>query len=238
MSDFFHLVLRKFVAIQQQLTSTISAYFRQIDSENSLLAITTILGIAFIYGVVHAMGPGHGKILVSSYFLRKGRSYKEAFKMGYLIATIHTLSALLITFSLYYLLEVVFSKTFQDVSVYMTKISAVLIIAVAIYLFFEQHKEKVTENENQKSDFTVALSAGVIPCPGVMTILLFSILMSHISVGIAAAVFMSIGMGLSITLSAIIAIATRHHTPSKMTRYAPLAGSMMILFLGFYLLLV
>ena len=235
MSDFFNLILKKFIDLQQQLNATISTNFREIGDENALLPILTILSVAFLYGVVHAMGPGHGKLLVSSYFLRSNRSYKEAFKMGYLISIIHTISALSISFVLYYILEVVFSQTFQEVSFYMTKISALLIIGVAIYLFFEQHKEHIGTNATQRSDLSVAFSAGVIPCPGVMTIILFSILIGNISVGIAAAVFMSVGMGLTISLSAIVATATRSQTPSKISKVFPFIGNSMILLLGIYL---
>ncbi len=238
MSDFFNTVLKGFIELQQKLNATISSNFREISDENMLLPILTILSVAFIYGVVHAMGPGHGKLLVSSYFLRKNRSYREAFKMGYLISLIHTISALSISFTLYYILEVVFSQTFQEVSFYMTKISAILIIAVAIYLFFEQHKEHIGTNLNQKSDLSIAFSAGIIPCPGVMTIILFSILIGNIYVGIFAAVFMSIGMGLTISLSAILATATRSKTPSKISKLFPFIGNSMILLLGIYLLIV
>ncbi len=238
MSDFFNLILKKFIEIQQHLNAAISSNFREIGDGNALIPILTVLGIAFIYGVVHALGPGHGKLLVSSYFLRNNRSYKEAFKMGYLISLVHTLSALTISFVLYYLLEVVFSQTFQEVSFYMRKISALLIIGVAIYLFFEQHKEHYRPDTTQKSDLSIALSAGVIPCPGVMTIILFSILLGNISVGIAAAILMSLGMGLTISLSAIAATATRSHTPSKISMIFPFVGSVMILLLGVYLLVV
>lgn len=238
MSDIFNQILKKFIEIQQQLNAAISSNFREIGDGNSMIPILTILSIAFIYGVVHAMGPGHGKLLVSSYFLRNNRSYKEAFKMGYLISIIHTISALSISFVLYYILEVVFSQTFQEVSFYMTKISALLIIGVGIYLFFEQHKEHQLSESNQRSDLSIALGAGVIPCPGVMTIILFSILIGNISVGIAAAILMSAGMGLTISLSAIVARATRGQTPSKISKLFPFIGNSMILLLGIYLLII
>ena len=127
---------------------------------------------------------------------------------------------------------------FQEVSFYMTKISALLIIGVGIYLFFEQHKEHQLSESRQRSDLSIALSAGVIPCPGVMTIILFSILIGNVSVGIAAAAFMSVGMGLTISLSAIVATATRSKTPSKISKIFPFMGNSMILLLGIYLLLV
>ncbi|MEA3456874.1 MAG: hypothetical protein U9R26_10215 [Campylobacterota bacterium] len=236
MTHFFNEILNKFIEIQQTLNSLISSKFREIGDENALIPILTILGVAFLYGVIHALGPGHGKVLVASYFIQHKQSYQKAFKMGYLIALIHTLSALTITFVLYYLLEVIFSQTFQEVSFYMRKISALLIIAVAIYLFFEQHKEKSNTDSAEKSDWGIAFSAGVIPCPGVMTIVLFSLIMGQLSIGVASALLMSIGMGLTISLSAILATATREHTPSRISAVFPYIGSFMILLLGLYLL--
>ena len=237
MSDFFSLIFRKFIEIQQELNSIIASNFREIANGDSLLPILTILTVAFIYGVVHALGPGHGKLLVSSYFLRSNRSYTQAFKMGYLISLVHTISALTITFLLYYILDVIFSQTFQEVSFYMTKFSGVLIIGVAIYLFLEHHHEHKNIETHEKSDLSIAISAGVVPCPGVMTITLFSIIMGELLVGVLSAILMSIGMGLTISLSAILATATQKHSVSSVSKIFPYIGNVMILFLGIYLLI-
>jgi len=238
LNEFFSHLFRVFIETQQELNSIIASNFREISNGDSLLTIVTILSVAFIYGVVHAIGPGHGKLLVSSYFLRGNRSYTQAFKMGYLISLVHTLSALTITFVLYYILEVIFSKTFQDVAFYMTKFSGVLIIGVAIYLFFEHHHEHKQIEIEQKSDLSVAISAGIVPCPGVMTITLFSIMRGELMVGIFSAILMSIGMGLTISLSAILATATQKHTSSKLSVIFPYIGNIMILLLGIYLLII
>ena len=236
MSDFFTLIFQKFIEIQQELNKIISSKFREIASGDELLPILTVLAISFIYGVVHALGPGHGKLLVSSYFLQHNRSYIQAFKIGYLISLIHTISALSITFTLYYILEVIFSQTFKEISFYMTKFSGLLIIGVAIYLFFEhKHKDKKIKTE-KKSDLSIAISAGIIPCPGVMTITLFSMIMGKLLIGVASAILMSVGMGLTISFSAILATATQKHTSSKISQIFPYLGNMMILLLGFYLL--
>ncbi len=58
------------------------------------------LGVAmsfgFGYGAVHALGPGHGKIVISSYLLANGGRIKEGVLMGAQIALIHVASAILI----------------------------------------------------------------------------------------------------------------------------------------------
>jgi High-affinity nickel-transport protein len=49
--------------------------------------------LAFAYGVVHALGPGHGKVVVVSYFLSRDAQIMRGFLMGLQIAIFHVLSA-------------------------------------------------------------------------------------------------------------------------------------------------
>ena len=233
MIEFFNTILHHITKYQQEFNATIAANFR----EDSLTSSLSILGISLLYGIIHALGPGHGKALVASYFLTHKQSYKKAFKMGYMISGIHATSALFITFLLYFVLDVLFSKTFQETSLYMGKASGVLIIMIALYLFFQQHQEHQEDYDAKKSDMSVAFSAGVVPCPGVMTVVLFSLMMGKIFVGILAAIMMSIGMGVTISLAAILAVGTREKSSEKISYFFPYIGNTMILILGLYLTL-
>ena len=79
----------KYITIQQyQLNAFISKSIRSVNDDSSITLTLTVLGIAFLYGVIHAAGPGHGKALVAFYFTSNSKSgnYKKAFKMGYMIS--------------------------------------------------------------------------------------------------------------------------------------------------------
>ena len=163
---------------QYHLNSSIASYIKAVN-ENGISAALVVLGISFVYGLVHAAGPGHGKALVSFYFLSRGGSYKKAIKLGYLISLVHALSALSVTFIVYFIVQGLFSKTFKELSNISMIISAVMIIAVGIYLFIKAIKAKKekerTDFSKEKSEYAVAFSAGIVPCPGVMTIVLFCV---------------------------------------------------------------
>jgi ABC-type nickel/cobalt efflux system permease component RcnA len=241
--SFYQEFLRTITTYQYELNTIVSSTIKTINNEGSLLAILTLLGIAFLYGSIHAAGPGHGKAIVGFYFLRQGGSYKKALKMGFLISTIHAISALIITFFIYYILQTIFSRTFHQITNVSMKIAAVMIILVALYLLYEAFKhrfehEKKVETIN-KSDFSVALSAGIVPCPGVMTITLFSLTLGEIPLAIATAIVMSIGMGLTITLAGIFSVALQQSQTSFFTKHhfkLELFSALMILLLGVFLL--
>ncbi len=52
--------------------------------------------VAFGYGLVHTLGPGHGKAVVISYFVGDGGSLRKGFTMGVLIAITHVLSSIIV----------------------------------------------------------------------------------------------------------------------------------------------
>ena len=51
------------------------------------------LAFAFLYGVLHTLGPGHGKVVVVSYFVSRDARLWRGVLMGVQIAVTHVLSA-------------------------------------------------------------------------------------------------------------------------------------------------
>jgi ABC-type nickel/cobalt efflux system permease component RcnA len=229
---------------QYELNRFISSHIREMQHEATLSASLTIIGIAFLYGAIHAAGPGHGKALVSFYFTSNKSDYKKAFKMGYLISIFHALSALIFTFGIYFILEKMFRKNFNEFSNTAMSISAIMIILVGLYLLYDAYKARKEKEQKvkkqNKSELAVAFSAGVVPCPGVMTIVLFCIVLGQYTLGIFSAIAMSIGMGLTISLAGILSIAINKKASGFLNSYGyvlEMLGAFLIFSLGVFLLL-
>ena len=52
--------------IQRGMHSTLSNSLRAIEADG-YGASMTLIGLSFMYGLFHAAGPGHGKIIISTY---------------------------------------------------------------------------------------------------------------------------------------------------------------------------
>jgi nickel/cobalt exporter len=213
--ELFNSFMVELSQILGYFNSEISSLFRELKEDGSLSTTLLIFLFSLVYGVIHAIGPGHGKLLIASYMMNREYSYKKAFKLGYLIAIVHALSALTITLVIYFILEMTVTKGFQGAIDITTKISGVIIILVGLYLIYEKikghHHHHHEENllNSPKTDFGISFSAGVVPCPGVMTVVLFSIIVSQVYIGILSAIIMSIGMGFTISLTGILASKIR-----------------------------
>ena len=56
----------------------------------------TLVGISFLYGVFHAVGPGHGKVILSSYLSLENTVIKHAMKISLASALVQGLVAVLL----------------------------------------------------------------------------------------------------------------------------------------------
>jgi nickel/cobalt transporter (NicO) family protein len=80
------------VKISEMFTTTMT----DIQERRSWQALAIGLLVSFGYGVLHTLGPGHGKAIIVSYFVGSGGSLRRGLLMGGRIAVFHVLSSIVI----------------------------------------------------------------------------------------------------------------------------------------------
>jgi len=244
----------------------IKSLFSSIKDETNPLTYLLLLLFAYIYGVIHALGPGHGKTLVASYFLSNDRSYTKAFFISLAIGVVHTFSAFLLTLIIYYVVNTLLAQFLDDTVYFTTKISALIIIAIAIYLIYKKYMlyKKISQASKQQefnfsatphhlstcgcssckvdknsTDIALIISAGIIPCPGTTTIFIFALSMGLYYAGFISALVMSLGMSSVIFVSALLSTLVRKkalHTNDNLKKFLEFGSLSVILILGAILL--
>ncbi|HEY0909797.1 MAG TPA: nickel/cobalt transporter, partial [Bradyrhizobium sp.] len=89
-SGFAGWLLSKQAVFYRALSGTI--LIAKIDGS----ALWTLMGIAFVYGVFHAAGPGHGKAVISSYLLANDETWRRGVTLSFASALVQSLTAILI----------------------------------------------------------------------------------------------------------------------------------------------
>ena len=92
----------------------------EIEKGEDKYAIVFLLFASFVYGMIHALGPGHGKALAFSYFSSKKSTYSQAFLISFLTAFIHIVGALVLVSISIFIIEGIFSSFLDDSISYIT----------------------------------------------------------------------------------------------------------------------
>lgn len=200
-------IANSFATANHYFNEALSHSFHALDS-GAIQPAVLIFALAFAYGVVHALGPGHGKALVAGYLLANPTQRGHVFQIGFMIALVHAFSALSVTACALYVVQTSAAHLFRDVNPPLFQISGALILLMGCWLLYEVWQSKRIQSETirpHKSRFGVVVSAGIVPCPGVMTLSFFAVTLGHMMIGFIASLFMSLGMGLSISLAGLLA---------------------------------
>ena len=81
---------------QRDLHRQLAKAVRGLKKDGSLAAGWLLVSLSFIYGIVHAAGPGHGKAVISSYVIANERTVRRGIMLSFLASAVQALSAITI----------------------------------------------------------------------------------------------------------------------------------------------
>lgn len=203
--------------IQRELNVTLARQMRRIKETHSVAATLTVAGVAFVYGVLHAAGPGHGKLVVSSLFLGRDATLLSALRVAAVISLLQTLSAIAIV-SVY---GAVFDRGGLDAlrgAARFEVMSYGLIVAIGLYMVWHTlrgHRHRAHGDEPGRPDTQphgtrgIVVAAGLTPCASALILMIFALTNGVFLVGIGAALVMAVGMSLTVAAAGAIGMGTR-----------------------------
>lgn len=217
---------------QKQLNKKMASLLKEVHQKGNIVPFLILLSISFLYGILHAAGPGHGKAVAASYLIAHGKKVKDGIIIGNIIALMHGISGVVLILVLHAFLTRGFSEKVENITYITQLVSYLLIIFIGAFLFIKhiysvfltQRKQINTEqekiaNESKKPSIFVALTIGCIPCPGIVLVMLFSISLNATLLGIILALSMSMGMAVTISLVGISIVAGKKLFLGSINRY-------------------
>jgi ABC-type nickel/cobalt efflux system permease component RcnA len=214
--------------LREKLTAAISA-MKSGDWD----AIWKFLAICLVYGMLHALGPGHGKSIVVGYFIARRGRWRQGVALGAGITVTHTMSAVLLLLILYAIFKATVFSAFETgrigierASYALIMLTGVLLVVLAIRDVFKSHKgcgccawmesaegavaeSKLPPIARWREILGVAAVTGIVPCPAVALIVLFCLLNSMVALSLLGALVICIGMTITNVAFGIAAVAFR-----------------------------
>ena len=213
-----HPFLARIVFLQQQLNQKMAALTRQAKETGSIRPLITLTIIAFAYGVLHAAGPGHGKALAASYLLSRGKKLGLGILLGNLTALFHGLSGVGLVLALNFVIRKGVTSSLVSVTHTTQLISYSLIVLIGAALLVRNLVSWRRQTGNDRSNsmerskeglrhlLWPAMAAGMIPCPGVVLVMLFCMSLDVLGLGLLLVSFLTLGMAVTISAVGVTAI--------------------------------
>jgi ABC-type nickel/cobalt efflux system permease component RcnA len=227
-----------FERTQRSLHQGLSRHLRATARAETPHAAAFVLGLSFLYGVAHAVGPGHGKLVVASLFLGREARPLRGVATGFLVSALQVASSVALVGVLalglgYQGVDIVNRTTGIEL------VSYGLIMAVGVYMagaavMPERGHGLSTRAAGGSGDLHdspipgvtggAVVAAGLTPCPSAIIVLLFAMANGALAVGLAACLVMALGMGLTVSAVGLAMIGSRRALLGPLRRGArPLA---------------
>jgi len=125
------------LGVQQSLQSRLAGTVRDLKTGNVWFAAFALIGFSFLYGVFHAVGPGHGKAVISSYVIANRTTLRRGVILSFASSLVQALSAIGIVVVLAIGVKAAGVEIRETVR-YFEIISAVLVILAGCWLLLLQ----------------------------------------------------------------------------------------------------
>lgn len=219
------------------LVSNVEALF---SGDTGFWSLITMAGGGLAYGVLHTLGPGHGKLVVGTWSLTQENKSKDIGMMIVEIAILHILSAVVAVA----LVELVLTAldVQQDVIPYVRAVSYLIIAGFGLWIAFNalrrkpagcascghhhghdshDHDHQHDHQEAAKGFFSgrrmVSVLVGAPPCSGAALVLLMALAHDRIWSGLMIAGAIAVGMALALGAMAWLAHWGRGHLAGMLT---------------------
>ncbi len=122
---------------QHRINKSLTDAVRGFKTKDPLTASALLILLSFTYGVLHAVGPGHGKFVISSYVLANERTVRRGIGLAFLSALFQAVSAITIVS----VMAVILNRTGLEIratEAWITTLSWALVAAIGGLLLYRQ----------------------------------------------------------------------------------------------------
>lgn len=228
-----------FIEIQRWLYGGMSDGIRATDDVSGLAAL---MGGAFLFGMVHALMPGHGKSVLVSYHVGRPSRLIEGVATGTLLAATHV--GIAVVFVLAGIAVISRSLAAGGRAPAFEAVSAALICIIGFYLVVRTLWPR--PHHHLRDGKSLAIATGLVPCPLTTFLLTFAIAHNKLAIGLAAVVAMLGGVIVTLVSFAVAAVVARERFMGALARseqlrarlgfWLELAGAVAVLVLGLVML--
>lgn len=187
------------VDLQTVIHGIVSEDIAGFAASGDLVTLWSLLPLAIGLGAIHALTPGHNKLVLATYLVGERPPILHALGMSALLSLIHIASAVAIALSANWLVSRTITSAGQAPLLEIS--SRLLLVAIGAWMMVRAFRRS-DHVHGQGAVFAVA--AGLIPCPLTLFIMFYAVTQGVPQAGLLFASAMLIGVGGVLCLVGIV----------------------------------
>jgi ABC-type nickel/cobalt efflux system permease component RcnA len=183
------------------------------DAASGRGVLLLLLVAAFAWGALHALSPGHGKGMVAAYLVGTRGSARHAVALGATVTIAHTAGVFLLGVVTLALSQYVLP---EDLYPWLTLASGLLVVAVGVGVLRARirqqhhHHHHAPGTLSWKGLVAMGASAGLIPCPSALVVLLAALSQHQVALGLVLITAFSLGLAATISVIGLVVVYAQH----------------------------
>jgi nickel/cobalt exporter len=216
-----------------------------------------LLLVAFGWGALHALSPGHGKAMVAAYLVGTRGSARHAAALGAIVTFTHTIGVFTLGFVTLLLSQFILPEQLYP---WLNLAAGLLVVSVGLGVLRSRirwlhRRERAHDHGHGHHDHDhhgvpdrvtwkglagMGAAAGLIPCPSALVVLLGAIAQHQVALGLLLIVAFSLGLAATLTLLGLAVVYAKRLTarlsfPAAVTAVLPAASAAVIVGIGLLL---
>jgi nickel/cobalt exporter len=184
-------------------------YGNAVESLKALSAadVSTMVSLvlsALLFGMVHALLPGHGKAVLTARFAGDGR-YGSALISSVLVIVAHVGSAIVLVLTGLAILQRTIAGAGR--APMLERASQVAIVIIGLWLLWRALRPH--DHDDRRGGPLLALAAGLTPCPLTTFVMTYAALHDRVAAGLALSGAFAAGMVMTVAAFPLAAVALR-----------------------------
>jgi ABC-type nickel/cobalt efflux system permease component RcnA len=199
--------------------------------------LVLLLAAAFGWGALHALSPGHGKSMVAAYLVGTRGSVRDAVLLGTTVTVTHTAGVIALGFVALGLSAWILP---EDLYPWLNLVAGLMVVGVGLRVLRSRLRHTHHHHHHHPlkgSILALGASAGLIPCPTALVVLLGAISQHRVGLGLVLIVAFSAGLAATLTGLGIAVVhasraLTRLRVPGRLAGSVSAASAGLIVLVG------
>jgi nickel/cobalt transporter (NicO) family protein len=200
-------MFQKIAELQRDIYLAFAERIGDFAASGDWTQLAIFLPVGIVFGALHALTPGHSKLVLATYLAGSGLAARRALAVSLLLSATHVATAVVIAGLALPLVSATLGSVGR--APLLEDISRGLLGVIGLWMLWQAIRLGRGRAQGHRQGAAFGLASGLVPCPLTLFVMAFAIGRSVPEAGVAFALVMLVGVAVTLAAVALAAVYAR-----------------------------